>query len=38
VPGKIVREVTDEEYEVWILEAAEEYARKAVLHAEGKFL
>jgi carbonic anhydrase/acetyltransferase-like protein (isoleucine patch superfamily) len=38
VPGKVVREVTDEEYRVWILEAAEEYVRKAALHADGEFL
>jgi len=38
VPGKVVREVTDDEYRVWILEAAEEYVKKAVMHAEGKFL
>ena len=38
LPGKVVRRVTDEEYRIWILEAAEEYVRKAEMHAEGKFL
>jgi carbonic anhydrase/acetyltransferase-like protein (isoleucine patch superfamily) len=36
VPGKIVRQVTDEEVRVFV-ESSEQYARRAAEYAEGKF-
>jgi len=38
MPGKIVRQVTDEDVEKLILFAAEEYVRKGAMHVEGRFL
>jgi carbonic anhydrase/acetyltransferase-like protein (isoleucine patch superfamily) len=38
MPGKIIRQLTDEEVETLILAAAEEYARKGAMHADGLFL
>ena len=38
MPGKIIRQLTDVEVETLILAAADEYARKGAMHAEGRFL
>lgn len=38
MPGKIVRQVTDEDVEKLIMFAAEEYVRKSEMHAGGAFL
>jgi gamma-carbonic anhydrase len=37
MPGKIIRQVTDEEVETLIMAAAREYVRKGQMHAEGLF-
>jgi carbonic anhydrase/acetyltransferase-like protein (isoleucine patch superfamily) len=37
MPGKVVREVTDEEVRTLIMDAAEEYVRKGAMHANGMF-
>ena len=38
MPGKIIRQLTDEEVETLILAAADEYVRKGAMHADGAFL
>jgi carbonic anhydrase/acetyltransferase-like protein (isoleucine patch superfamily) len=38
MPGKVIREITDEEVRSLILDASEEYVRKGAMHAEGLFL